>query len=423
MRDCSLVGSLLLILASAGADEQLSEDVATKSPASSWQYFCFDTALDFASTRHPGIEFSTLPDPAGPRKRDDRGEEEQEEAEVAASGPRRTSNEVADTAASASGPVDADEPETAEQVAANLASLQGTCFFLRVGYWTYEVCPFASVRQYHSESGAARGAAVSVEHSLGKHLATRDGYDKAQRLYSQHFADGTDGRHSVVRFICPDSWRDEDGVIGVHEPSPKMYVVSVRVHAMCARRSGGAAGGAAAKAGRGGAPPSKATAAATRPQKRSVRPRAPTGPMQIAEMAISNTRILSALRGRCFTMAVGYWTYELCPMQHVRQFRQERNRIGVEFNLGQYDKTADKMTVGVKGRLDPSVVLHTFTQGYTNGTANRRSVVRLQCSRDKNEHALISVEEPAMHQYMFLFSTPMACEVECARGQVPPATS
>ena len=116
-------------------------------------------------------------------------------------------------------------------------------------------------------------------------------------------------------------------------------------------------------------------------------------------------------------MLVGYWTYELCPQQHVRQFRKEGNRVGVEFLLGSYDKRADKVTVGVRGKLDKVFVPHTFAQFYGNGTASRRAHVRVRCSQ-KNEHALLGVEEPSTHEYVLLFSSPLGCELSCAYAAV-----
>lgn len=120
-------------------------------------------------------------------------------------------------------------------------------------------------------------------------------------------------------------------------------------------------------------------------------------------------------------MTIGYWTYEFCPQQHVRQFRKEGNRIGVEFNLGNYDKSADKVTVGVRGALTKSFVPHTFAQSYSNGTANRQTVVRVKCASAKNEHTLVGVEEPATHQYIFIFSSPLGCELSCAYASVAAA--
>ena len=108
---------------------------------------------------------------------------------------------------------------------------------------------------------------------------------------------------------------------------------------------------------------------------------------------------------------------ELCPQQHVRQFRQEGNRVGVGFSLGSYDRSADKITAGVRGKLAKDFVPHTLTQTYSNGTANRRTQVRVRCSQ-KNEHALLSVEEPSTHEYIMLFSSPLGCELSCAYAAI-----
>ena len=87
--------------------------------------------------------------------------------------------------------------------------------------------------------------------------------------------------------------------------------------------------------------------------------------------------------------------------------------MGVNFELGRYDKSLDKVTVGVRGQLEASFVPHTFAQGYVNGTGSRTTQVRVVCAT-KNEHTLLAVEEPAMHQYVLLFSSPLGCELSCA---------
>ena len=111
------------------------------------------------------------------------------------------------------------------------------------------------------------------------------------------------------------------------------------------------------KGGRAGAANKRATNAADavlpdgRPPKGAKvmpnpQPTPSLAPAIVAEMKLPNTRLLASIRGRCFSMVRDYWTYEFCPMQSVRQFRQEGNRVGVQFSLGTYDKGQDKVSLG-----------------------------------------------------------------------------
>ena len=53
---------------------------------------------------------------------------------------------------------------------------------------------------------------------------------------------------------------------------------------------------------------------------------------RLAEIVLPQTRLLSPIRNRCFQTTKDYWTYELCPMRSVRQFRLEGARIASEFS-------------------------------------------------------------------------------------------
>lgn len=310
---------------------------------------------------------------------------------------------------------------------------------MRLGFWTYEVCPFVSVRQYHSETGGGRGAAVHNENSLGTYQPDGDAYEPKPNAYFQLHTEGTEGRSTKVRFLCPDSWRDEDGIVSVQEPQAKQYEITVRAHALCdagaAAGSSSAAAGAsttAAAVGEGNSRLSTPLGDPRRPAAGRVGgpggiaqaggnvnpPPAGVG-VQIAEMLLPNSRLLSPLRGRCFSVTIDYWTYELCPQQHVRQFRQEGKRVGAEFSLGKYERQQDKITVGVRGGSIPrDLTPHAFAQTYVNGTGNRRTQIRVVCA-GRNEHALVAVEEPAMHQYIMVFSSPLGCELSCAYATLP----
>ncbi|KOO21124.1 hypothetical protein Ctob_005689 [Chrysochromulina tobinii] len=281
--------------------------------AKEWQYFCFDSATAFSRISTTTI-FSVLPDPGG--------------GKPPATQPPPKEEEEAQAKETAAETVDADEPPLTpvQKAARQLKPLEGTCYLMRVGYWTYEVCPWKTALCSPSKrKGDGKSSASEASKQHGKKLTAKE------------------KRHA--------------------EKLAKLEAVKRAAAAADGRASARTDGSSASVSGRNLMSDEEATALATAP---------PAGPMQIAELVLPNTRLLDSIRGRCFSMVRDYWTYEFCP----------------------------------------------GAQTYTNGTANRRVQVRVRCST-KNEHSLIAVDEPAMHDYVMVFSSPLGCELSCAYAYAP----
>ena len=214
---------LLLSIASSTGEREME-----------WQYFCFRSAEKFGRISTSKL-FSVLPSPGDEvdriLERQSTAASELEEAPVAEEEEELTQEEADDEDIDPAG------------APALMKSLRGICYFSRIDYWTYEVCPSQRVRQYHSESGGGTSQAVHSEFSLGAHDPTQDSWSEPQqqqaatgatrssrrrasseassRAYVQAFMGGTDGRSTRVRYVCPDSKRDEDGIVTVTEQQPK----------------------------------------------------------------------------------------------------------------------------------------------------------------------------------------------------------
>ncbi|KAJ6363305.1 hypothetical protein OIU78_003476 [Salix suchowensis] len=133
--------------------------------------------------------------------------------------------------------------------------------------------------------------------------------------------------------------------------------------------------------------------------------------------------LLEALKGLCFVRQEGWWSYELCYQQKLRQFHMEdeKEKVVQEFILGVYDEEAtaafnqnlsDISTLKDPRSKDASQRYHAHQ--YTNGTIcdltnePRETEVRFVCSEPR---AMISsITELSTCKYALTVHSPVLCK-------------
>ncbi|XP_018021311.1 glucosidase 2 subunit beta isoform X2 [Hyalella azteca] len=104
--------------------------------------------------------------------------------------------------------------------------------------------------------------------------------------------------------------------------------------------------------------------------------------------------------GRCFEYTDREYTYKLCPFDTASQIPKNG---GGETRLGTWHDWEGEDT-GPRGKY--SAMKYTNGQGCWNGP-NRSTLVHLRCGV---ENELISAAEPSKCEYVFIFTTPAACD-------------
>ncbi|KAJ6863443.1 hypothetical protein NC652_040098 [Populus alba x Populus x berolinensis] len=133
--------------------------------------------------------------------------------------------------------------------------------------------------------------------------------------------------------------------------------------------------------------------------------------------------LLEVLKGSCFVRQEGWWSYELCYQNKIRQFHveDEKEKVVQEFILGVYDEEAtaafnqnlsDISTLKDPRSKDASQRYHAHQ--YTNGTIcdltnePRETEVRFVCS---GPGAMISsIIELSTCKYALTVQSPMLCK-------------
>lgn len=279
------------------------------------------------------------------------------------------------------------DPES--ELKAVLRSLKGTCLRSQLGYWTYEICLGQSVKQFHVE-----GSAITVQYSLGNYA--RSVYKKSGESGSNSvpvleiFNGGTNcdetgsGRNSVVGYVCGVG---DLALTDVKEHEVCGYKMVISSRAFCSR-------------------PSSSDPAATQ---------ASSGDLLSGTSAVTMRSIINELGSGCYTLADGWWTYQLCPGISMKQFHATPAGSvdpATEYSLGVFNASAsDQEPAAPKHRL-PVVYREEYSQGTqcdVGSKQHRSTIVTYECDVD-SAPTLVQVREISPCVYTAIFRSASVCK-------------
>lgn len=292
------------------------------------------------------------------------------------------------TSAPAVPPAAAAEEEPPQPLATRLHKvLSNRCLTKQSGYWSYEVCPYKSVRQFRA------GDSQGLQFQLGTYDESLDKEENGK--YTQTMVGGTDGRVSQVTYVCNQhalSRQNKHMLFKVTEEVDHIYELEVHTTLACDKGS---------------------TAAKQRLEE-------PTA-----------ADLLAPLKGTCDSLATGWWTYKYCFQEGITQFHKEKvsvkpsdpeaepraeTVVTAEFDLGHLGASgseAQLQVVVVDNSWQESYVSQVFTDGTSCDLTGelRRTEVRHFC--DPNEASkLRSVEETSSCQYRAVVHTRALCALK-----------
>jgi len=283
-----------------------------------------------------------------------------------------------------------EEIERLKAVEEQLESLRGTCTIARNGFWSYKVCPFQSIEQIHFE-----GNSNTMSFSLGSFTTQPskentneaeteaagdhddDGNKNKKYVITQHFEGGSQGRSCQLHFVCKPSASEAMTVTKVEEMELLEYKIVVETPLACP-----------------------------------------------ATKELKAKRMLDNLSGLCFRRTEGWWTYEVCHGDQVRQFHKEKNGDLTEFSLGQYDREGNEALENNGNLLvhDKTSSRPSLQQVYTDGTkcdlkdTKRTTTVMYTCTQaqlfDMGGSAsagILSILESPSCNYVVVVHVPVLC--------------
>jgi hypothetical protein len=315
-------------------------------------------------------------------------------------------------------------------------NLRGGCFTRTIDYWTYEVCPFRKITQYHVENTRR-----ATEFSLGTYIEQPVGEQLATGVFTQKFDAGTAGRQSRVRFVCYEAAKHDPNynakhsftaaeeeetaraklrgdlelnhmLVGIAETQVLHYEITVATDLACDTAKLAAQTAVKAGAAKGA---KDASAVDFKQQE---------GGAQL------ETQLMSALSGDCLYMIEGWWTYKVCFGDEILQYHSEREvdkegttdaqgnkavkvteTIVQSYRLGKYASMAENpVSLMDLGSWDENYIRTTYEDGELCDLSGkpRKTELRVFCD-PQDAGSVTDVTEVGTCSYVVDIKTPIMC--------------
>lgn len=276
------------------------------------------------------------------------------------------------------------------------------CITKTKDYWTYSVCPFKMVEQYHVEKNQKQ-----MQFDLGFFVepTVEEEDDMSHSLlsdYAQIYEKGTQKRSTRVTYRCQGDKSKKAEILSIEEPEELKYHIVVLTPGVC------------------------------------------TGGKSMQNKDKSPNQLLLEYQNQCIFHNAGWWTYKHCHLLNLTQFHKENQAVAekntaakwvmvAEFGLGELPKMSSSQVVKhgnvvVADRPEESYVSFRYNGGTPcdiGSQTKRETEVRWYC--DPNEvNALHSVKEVSTCKYQmkiganalcshpaFTPTKPLVHEIEC----------
>ncbi len=141
-------------------------------------------------------------------------------------------------------------------------------------------------------------------------------------------------------------------------------------------------------------------------------PAAPSPPQHAPNVAQSDPEselkaAVQSLKGRCVRSQLGYWTYEICIGQSVKQFHAEGSTITVQYSLGNYARSLHKKSGETGSHTVPMVEIFNGGTNCDETGSGRHSVVGYVCGT--GDIAITDIKEHELCGYKMVVSSPVFC--------------
>ena len=133
--------------------------------------------------------------------------------------------------------------------------------------------------------------------------------------------------------------------------------------------------------------------------------------------SFAERHLSASTAANCHLKSAGWWTYEVCPTKHVKQFHIEGGRKVTEFVLGVFNpqKTRELVRRFERGEAAPGSG-EGFAFAYDGGTTcdlnqqPRSTEVKFVCASQSNKDGIRTIKEVVTCQYEVIFESAELCK-------------